>query len=228
MLGLAYIYGKNEQYEKQMDILLTLVQENIVPSKIPAIYNQIAEFYEKTSTVIRELNPEDTIDLSKAISYYDKASGYPLSADSISKAESFYKISLIEFQLGHKEKGLATLKNLTKEFPGNPWAIQATNFLNIYNETGILPGTIIESEEAPILPGFEDEETTSETVEQLPPLDDSSPLIETDTTSTIGENETQTDSTITEESPKSILEEIPENTKKETTNLDSLLEKLDQ
>ena len=37
VLGLAYIYGKNEQYEKQMDILLTLVQENIVPSKIPAI-----------------------------------------------------------------------------------------------------------------------------------------------------------------------------------------------
>ncbi|MCK5346237.1 MAG: hypothetical protein KAR20_22660, partial [Candidatus Heimdallarchaeota archaeon] len=124
--------------------------------------------------------------------------------------------------------GLATLKNLTKEFPGNPWAIQATNFLNIYNETGILPGTIIESEEAPILPGFEDEETTGETVEQLPPLDDSSPFMETDTTSSIRENETQTDSTITEEPPKSILEEIPENTKRETTNLDSLLEKLDQ
>jgi len=225
VLGLAYIYGKNEQYEKQMDMLLTLVEENIVPTKIPAIYNQIAEFYEKTATVIREINPQDTIDLGNAIEFYQKAASYPLSGDSVSKAESFYKVSLIQFQLGHKEKGLATLEKITREFPGNPWAIQASNFLTTYEETGILPGSTIESEEAPILPGLEEEqmlyEGQGEPVEQLPALDDVMPLMEGDSA------QTAVDSTVQEE-PKSILEQIPDQKKTEATDLDSLLDKMDQ
>ncbi|MCK5075635.1 MAG: tetratricopeptide repeat protein, partial [Calditrichia bacterium] len=184
-LGMAYIYGKNEQYEQQMDLLLTLVNENEVPSKIPAIYNQIGEFYEKTSTVIRELNPEDTIDLGKAIEFYKRSAIYPLSKDSISQAESHYKIALIQFQLKQKEKGLNSLNTIIKKYKNNPWAIQAMNFLNTYETTGILPGTIIE-ETAPVLPeldGVEGEvESFEEKVEELPPLDDTPALPELDTT----------------------------------------------
>lgn len=201
MLGLAYVYGKKEQYEKQMDMLLALVSENLVPSKIPAIYNQLAEFYEKTSAIIREINPMDTTDLAKAREYYQKSVNYALSSDTLSKAEAIYKSAMIDFQLGHREKGLQTLQELTVNYAGNPWAFQAKNFLQTYQETGILPGMV---QEESIL-----QQTSPE--DSLPVMPEAVP---SDTTM-------KPDS-----SKKSILEEIPTREIKKETELDSLIEKL--
>lgn len=206
ILGMAYVYGKKEQYEKQMELLYSLVSENLVPSRIPAIYNQIAEFYEKTSTIMREINPDDTTDLAKARDYYQKAINYALSNDSLSKAEAFYKMALIEFQLGHGKKGLSILKTLKEKYSGNPWAIQAENFMLTYSETGVLPGTVIEDTTAP--PEPEQKQKSLDTLQTQQPdtlqLQQESP----DTTH------------------KSILEEIPQKEPKKTTELDSLIEKM--
>ncbi|MCK5075438.1 MAG: hypothetical protein KAR38_03630, partial [Calditrichia bacterium] len=145
--------------------------------------------------------------------------------DSISQAESHYKIALIQFQLGQKEKGLSSLNTIIKKYRNNPWAIQAMNFLNTYETTGILPGTILE-ETAPLLPGLDGMEEESEAVEgkieELPPLDDTLPLPELDTTAV-----QEIPDTLKVES-KSILEEIPEQKKKKTTNLDSIFKNLEK
>ncbi len=210
ILGLAYVYGKKEQYEKQMDLIYTLVSENLVPSKIPAIYNQIAEFYEKTSTIMREINPDDTTDLVKARDYYQKAINYALSNDSLSKAEAKYKMALIEFQLGNNEKGLTILKDLKNNYSGNPWAIQASNFLLTFEETGVLPGTVIQAED-----------TTQSEITPGPVLE----VVPEDTTGEGIQSPVQ-DTTSVDTVKKSILEEIPEKKPQKTTELDSLIEKL--
>ncbi len=223
VLGIAYIYGKTEQYEKQMDILLSLVRENIVPSKIPAIYNQIAEFYEKTSVILREINPDDSTDLVTAIDYYTKASNYPLSSDSISKSESLYKIALIQFQLGKKDEGLTTLNKISANYPNSPWAIQAQNFLNTYKETGILPGILLDTTDEPLLPELEKSATSPDSGTELVP---ESPVVDsvytTDTLESVSP-----DSLSEENKNKSILDEIPNTSTDTPTNLDSLLNEID-
>ncbi|GAB4180839.1 MAG: hypothetical protein Kow00108_17410 [Calditrichia bacterium] len=212
VLGLAYVYGKKEQYEKQMELLYSLVSENLVPSKIPSIYNQIAEFYEKTSTIMREINPDDTLDLVRARDYYQKSINYALSTDSLSKAEAKYKMALIEFQLNHQDKGLGILKELVAQYPGNPWAIQAENFILTFEETGLVPGAVMVEDTAAIA---------------QPQTLQPGPVIEEFPTDTSGFSPDTMPPAPTDTVKKSILEEIPDKQPTKIQQLDSLIEKLE-
>ena len=45
-LLMAKSLGGMEKFEDQLDLLLRVLKENIIPEKVPLIYTQIAEFYE--------------------------------------------------------------------------------------------------------------------------------------------------------------------------------------
>ena len=52
-LNTAKALGGKENYEDQLDLLLRILKENIVPEKVPAVYAQIAEHYEEWTGIER-------------------------------------------------------------------------------------------------------------------------------------------------------------------------------
>ncbi len=66
-LKIAEAYGKSEDYEAQMDALLTLLKENIIPEEVPQIYVQIGQFYEQAALFNPGNVSTDTSDYETAI-----------------------------------------------------------------------------------------------------------------------------------------------------------------
>ena len=87
-LNMAEALGGKEEYEQQLDLLLRILQENIIPEKVPLIYAQIAEHYEDAATWNPGTVSNDSIDWAKAATYYRKAVFYPDSDDNDTKAKS--------------------------------------------------------------------------------------------------------------------------------------------
>ncbi|HID38770.1 MAG TPA: outer membrane protein assembly factor BamD, partial [Calditrichaeota bacterium] len=48
-LKLAEANGELDNFEEQMDILLRLLRENIIPDRVPQIYVQLGKFYERAA-----------------------------------------------------------------------------------------------------------------------------------------------------------------------------------
>ena len=73
VLGMAKCYNDLGNFEKGMDLLYTLIRENMVPTRVPEIFNQMAKYYEVNagiSTVVGLSNEEQ--DYRKAIDYYQQ------------------------------------------------------------------------------------------------------------------------------------------------------------
>ena len=76
--------GAQEKYEEQFDLLLRVLKENIIPERVPIIYTQIAEFYEKGLGVKQNI--------AKALYYYRKAlSGEYITEHTQERAEQAIK-----------------------------------------------------------------------------------------------------------------------------------------
>ena len=98
-LNMARALGGKEEYEQQLDLLLRILQENIVPEKVPAIYAQIGEHYEYAATWNPGTVTNDSMDWAKAAQYYRKAVFYPDSDDDATKAKSLYRAALMYAKL---------------------------------------------------------------------------------------------------------------------------------
>jgi tetratricopeptide (TPR) repeat protein len=98
-LNNAKALGGKEEYEQQLDLLLRILRENIVPEKVPSIYTQIAEHYEDAATWNPGTVTNDSLDWAKAAQYYRKAVFYPDSKDDATKAKSLYRAALMYAKL---------------------------------------------------------------------------------------------------------------------------------
>jgi len=98
-LNMARSLGGKEEYEQQLDLLLRILQENIVPEKVPAIYFQIGEHYEDAATWNPGTVTNDSMDWAKAAQYYRKAVFYPDSDDNSTKAKALYRAALMYAKL---------------------------------------------------------------------------------------------------------------------------------
>ncbi len=124
-LRIADTYGHLEEYEAQMKTLLQLLQENIIPQRVPDIYIQIAKFYERAALFNPGTVSSDTSDYKSAIAYYQKAVNYKDSKDNLAKAQAMYRRALVEAKIGRIDQARAHYTFVTQNFPDTPYAVLA-------------------------------------------------------------------------------------------------------
>lgn len=148
-IGLSRCYGALKNYEKQFDLLYTLLRENLIPSKVPSIYNAIAEFYERSAGISEQLTGEGSADYQTAIDYYTKAINYPNSNDLEAKSFAQYKIGNVLETMDDNQKAMQAYQNTMSVYSGSEWALKAEESIaNLklklerraeYQQSGLLP-----------------------------------------------------------------------------------------
>ncbi|RMF59133.1 MAG: hypothetical protein D6748_07110 [Calditrichaeota bacterium] len=133
-IGMARTYGAMENYEKEFDILYTLLQGNLIPSKVPQIYTAIAEFYERSAGISEQVTGRGDEDYQTAISYYEKAISYPNSKDATAKSYAQYKIGTLYEKLGDIQKAIQAYQTTLNQYSGTEWALRAEQGIIDINE----------------------------------------------------------------------------------------------
>ena len=122
-LRMAECYNKLEKYEQQMDILLQVLKENLIPEKVPAIYVQIGKYYEEAA----RFNPQnaDSMDYKTALDYYQRAIKYQDSNDEWSKAEAQYRMGLVYAKMKKFDLAREAYEKVIMNSPETPFAVLA-------------------------------------------------------------------------------------------------------
>ncbi len=124
-LKIAESYGHLEQYEKQMDLLFRLVEENIIPDAVPRIEVQIGKFYERAATFNPGIRTSDSVDYKKADKYYEMAMKYQDSKDVESKAEATYRHGIVAIKTGNIDQARASFQKTIDTYPKSKFSILA-------------------------------------------------------------------------------------------------------
>ncbi|MGD9897582.1 MAG: tetratricopeptide repeat protein [Calditrichaceae bacterium] len=124
-LKMADAYGAMDKYEEQMDLLLRLLKENIIPDRVPRIYTQIGRFYERAALFNPGIITSDSSDYQLAIRYYEKAVKYPDSEDLFSKSEAQYRKALVKAKTGMTNEAVNEYKKLPILYPESMFSILA-------------------------------------------------------------------------------------------------------
>jgi len=190
-LVMAKSLGGKEKFEDQLDLLLRLLKENIIPEKVPLIYVQIADFYEGAAVWNPANITSDTTDLIKAAEFYRKAVFYPNSNDNATKAMALYRTGLMYAKVNNLEKAKQAYSQVIESFPQSPYnALARTKLLDPSNTSELTPAAPDEFAQQlgvqPATPGPELlPEATADTMGfDLPVQDAEEPLI-IDTTQAI-------------------------------------------
>ncbi len=146
-LQMANILGAKEEYEKQFDLLLRILKENIIPERVPLIYSQIAEFYENSAKWNPGTITTDSLDFGRASEFYKKAVFYPNSKDNSTKAYALYRMALMQAKLNNIETASKAYQELILTYPESPYTTLARTKLSDPSNTEELPlPTMVESE----------------------------------------------------------------------------------
>jgi tetratricopeptide (TPR) repeat protein len=186
-LLMAKSLGKQEKFEEQFDLLLRVLKENIIPEKVPLIYMQIADYYERAASWNPGNVTSDTADLRQAANYYRRAVFYPNSDDRDTKAAALYRAALMYAKINDLETAKKAYAQVIETYPESPYSgLAKIKLLDPGNTEEIIPeaptagtepveeeitpiATPEYEEQAPLLPdtlGFE-----------LPSEDESQPAI---------------------------------------------------
>ena len=178
-LNNAKALGGKEEYEQQLDLLLRILKENIVPENVPAIYTQIAEHYEDAATWNPGTVTNDSLDWAKAAQYYRKAVFYPDSKDDATKAKSLYRAALMYAKLNQIDVAARAYEQTIAFYPESIYSGMAkiklrdprnTDEIDPNSEilSGYVESSVVESpEEVPIEPGQQLEETGSTEIHEM-------------------------------------------------------------
>lgn len=178
-LNIAKSLGGKEQYEDQLDLLLRILKENIVPEKVPAIYAQIAEHYEEAATWNPNTVTNDSMDWAKAAQYYRKAVFYPDSKDDATKAKSLYRAALMYAKLNQIDVAARAYEQTIAFYPESIYSGMAkiklrdpSNTSEIDMESEQLEGYVESSpgiieEETPVITEPPIEESSSEEIKEI-------------------------------------------------------------
>ena len=178
-LNMAKALGGKEEYEQQLDLLLRILQENIVPEKVPSIYAQIGEHYEDAATWNPNTVTSDSMDWAKAAQYYRKAVFYPDSDDDATKAKSLYRAALLYAKLNQIEVAARAYEQTIAFYPESIYSAMAKIKLrdprnteeidpNSEQLSGFVEMTPVEyDDEIPFEPETTVEETSSEEIKEM-------------------------------------------------------------
>jgi tetratricopeptide (TPR) repeat protein len=186
-LVMAKSMGGNEKFEDQLDLLLRLLKENIIPEKVPLIYVQIAEFYEGAAVWNPGNVTSDTSDFIKAAKFYRKAVFYPNSNDDVTKSYALYRTGFMYTKANDIVKAKQAYGQVVDSYPQSPSAALArTNLLDPTNTEDIQPEPMIASQQEST--GLQTDESGGSIADSLglnlPVDEDESPVI-IDTTQAI-------------------------------------------
>ena len=147
-LIMAKSMGGKEKFEDQLDLLLRVLKENIIPEKVPLIYVQIAEFYEGAAIWNPGNITSDTSDFTKAAKFYRKAVFYPNSNDDVTKAYALYRAGFMYTRSNDIEKAKQAYGQVLDSYPQSPYAALARKkLLDPTNTEDIQPEPMIASEQ---------------------------------------------------------------------------------
>lgn len=124
-LNMAKALGGQERYEDQLDLLLRLLKENIVPEVVPKIYIQIGQFYEHAAIWNPKNITTDTTDWEKAAGYYRKAVFYPNSQDKMVKAKALYRAGLMYAKIKNYQFATNAYNEVVNSFSESPYSTLA-------------------------------------------------------------------------------------------------------
>ncbi|MBD3225819.1 MAG: tetratricopeptide repeat protein [Caldithrix sp.] len=124
-MRMAEAYGKMDEFERQMDILLQTLKENIIPGRVPEIYIQIGQFYERAANFNPGTITSDTADYKEAIKYYELATNYTDSDDKMAKSEALFRRALVESKIGEVNKAIKHYEMITQQYPQQPYSLLA-------------------------------------------------------------------------------------------------------
>lgn len=124
-LRMAEAYGKLDKFEEQMELLLRVLKENIIPGYVPQIYVQLGKFYERAARFNPGVVDSDSTDYNKAMSYYERASRYEDSQDINAKAEALFRRGLIEAKRGNISQATLYYETVAFQYPDVPFATLA-------------------------------------------------------------------------------------------------------
>ncbi|HQU71628.1 MAG TPA: tetratricopeptide repeat protein [Calditrichia bacterium] len=124
-IGLSRCYAELENYEKGFDVLYNLLRENLIPTRVPQIYNEIAGFYEKSAGISEQLTGEGSADYETAITYYKKSIDYPNSADVEAKGFAQYKIGALNERLERFQDALKAYETAINAYSESSWSSRA-------------------------------------------------------------------------------------------------------
>jgi tetratricopeptide (TPR) repeat protein len=186
-LLMAKILGKQENFEEQFELLLRVLKENIIPEKVPSIYMQIADYYERAASWNPGNVTSDTADLRQAVNYYRRAVFYPNSDDRDTKAAALYRVGLMHAKINDLETAKKAYAQVIETFPESPFSgLAKIKLLDPGNTEEIIPEAPTEEPEyyeeeqvAPIVtPEYEEQVPLPDTLGfELPSEDESQPAI---------------------------------------------------
>ena len=171
-LIMAKALGAQEEFEAQFDLLLRILKENIIPEKVPRIYMQIGQYYERSA----QWNPgnitSDTTDLRQAAKYYRRAVFYPNSDDRDTKATALYRAALMHAKIKDFETAKKAYAQVIESYPESPYSglakiklLDPTNTAEIQPQAQTAGTQITETQPQVIEPVISQEEMVSDTLQ---------------------------------------------------------------
>lgn len=124
-LKMAEAYAKLDRFEDQMNLLLRVLKENIIPGYVPRIYLQLGKFYERAALFNPGVVSTDTSDYKKALTFYERAIRYEGSDDTYAKAEALYRQGLVQAKLGNLTQSTLNYETVAYQYSDKPFAILA-------------------------------------------------------------------------------------------------------
>jgi outer membrane protein assembly factor BamD (BamD/ComL family) len=138
-LRMAETYGKMDKFEEQMALLKRILEENIIPGQVPQIYIQIGKFYERAARFNPGVITSDTTDLRTAIRYYERANRYEDSEDINAKAESVYRLGMVNAKMGNLNDATLYYETAANQYVNTPFGVLAKVKLQDPSDTTDLP-----------------------------------------------------------------------------------------
>ena len=138
-LRMAETYGKMDKFEEQMALLKRILEENIIPGQVPQIYIQIGKFYERAARFNPGVITSDTTDLRTAIRYYERANRYEDSEDINAKAESVYRLGMVNAKMGNLNDATLYYETAANQYVNTPFGVLAKVKLQDPSNTTDLP-----------------------------------------------------------------------------------------
>jgi tetratricopeptide (TPR) repeat protein len=174
-IGMSRCYGEFEDYERSFEMLHNLLKENLIPSKVPQIYNVIGDFYERSAGISEQLTGQGYTDYKTAIGYYKKAIDYPNSEDQKAKSYSQYKIGSLYIKIAEYDSALQALQKTVDDYPTQQWASLAQE------KTGLLQ-TLIENQKTKQM--YDAATAKKDTLMSSPQMEKATAPVKTDTLKT--------------------------------------------
>ena len=137
VLGMARSYNNLGDFERGFSLLYSLIRENMVPSRVPEIYNEMARYYEVTAVYSREAGiTGEGEDYQEAINYYKKAVDYPNSDDAKAKSYAQFHIGELEMKLNNYDQAALAYQSTIYKFSGTEWAQLAEQRMDQMRQEG--------------------------------------------------------------------------------------------